>query len=187
MTMSKCSIIDRITSCPRSERRSTEMICLLRAIVAAYSDFPSTLAPSSRMASPSRLSTLMTSAPKSASSRAQNGPDAVEPSSRTRCPTRGPSPANSSSGLSGFFICMQANLGTEGIDSGQLPALDELQDSRGAVRNRQRPDVTRQLLESEFAAEAYSPMNAHRECDRPLACVHCIPLGKRGKAIGPLA
>src|ERR1700739_4048322 len=83
-----------------SVRKLREMIFLFRHIVAAYSDFPETVSHNSRMASPSTASTLKTSAPKSARSLEQNGPDAVEPSSSTLNPASGPSFALvSSSGL----------------------------------------------------------------------------------------
>ena len=64
--------------------RSNAAILLLRNMLAAYSDLPLTVSPSWRIGSPSTASILTTSAPKSASRRAQNGPAAVDPSSSTR-------------------------------------------------------------------------------------------------------
>ena len=60
------------------------MSALLRKMLVAYSDRPSRCFPIDRTASPLGDSTLITSAPKSASRRPQNGPATVDPSSRIR-------------------------------------------------------------------------------------------------------
>ena len=61
-----------------------QTVCLLRSMLAQYSDSPWSCRPMLRAASPSGGSILMTSAPKSASSRVQTGPAMVEHISITR-------------------------------------------------------------------------------------------------------
>ena len=61
------------------------------ASISANNDISFTNGPQFRKGSPDPgLSILITSAPKSANRRPQNGPATVEPSSRTRTPCRGP-------------------------------------------------------------------------------------------------
>ena len=71
-------------SWPSRLRKSTQMSDLFLKMLAAYSDLPWKRLPIMRTASPSNGSTLITSAPKSASSLPQNGPATVEPISSTR-------------------------------------------------------------------------------------------------------
>ena len=89
-TTSHFAASSETTSCPSGLRRSTQMSALLRKMLAAYSEVPCSRLPMVRTGSPSAGSTLMTSAPKSASNLPQNGPATVEPISSTRYPASGP-------------------------------------------------------------------------------------------------
>ena len=73
----------RTRALPSTVFRSIVMARLFRRIVAAYKETSCECLPMLRNGSPAGASTLMTSAPKSANSRAQAGPAMVEQSSNT--------------------------------------------------------------------------------------------------------
>ena len=81
----------RKSSCPRGFDSVSVMRRLLRPITFHHKDRPSFIGVQCRIESPTPgSSTLITSAPKSASCVAASGPAIMLPASITRMPTRGP-------------------------------------------------------------------------------------------------
>ena len=77
------------TALPSSLRRSNTTERLLRLTLAKYQERPFITSPWPRTVSPCGVSILMTSAPRSASSMLENGPDSTRVRSTTRMPVRG--------------------------------------------------------------------------------------------------
>src|SRR6266511_2757917 len=130
---SERSISCSSTASSSARLRSSEIPTLLRFTSRKYVLAPSTNGPNVRASSPRGGSTLITSAPRSASNMPQNGPARTLPSSSTRTPTKGGSETSSPD--------RSSNMGPPAIDAEIAASCMRLEVLDPALARADLPDL----------------------------------------------